>query len=138
MEDNSEDIVMKNLKEINKKIERLNNLLNSHKNTIDNLYIDKTKGLIDEEMYKRIYDKTKVEIDKLNLEIEELDKKKQINEKQTTNDTKFNRCKKSVIDYMSLKNPTKDQVKRLIDRIEIDKDKKVYVHLKFPELVNQI
>ena len=89
-------------------------------------------------MYKGIYNKTKIEIDKLSLEIEELDKKKQINEKQTTNDSKFNRCKKSVLDYMSLKDPTKEQVKRLVDRIEIDKDKKVYVHLKFPELINQI
>ena len=35
---------------------------------------------------------------------------------------------------MSLKNPTKNMVERLVDRIEIDKDKKVYVHLKFPEL----
>lgn len=89
-------------------------------------------------MYKGIYNKTKIEIDKLSLEIEELDKKKQINEKQTTNDSKFNRCKKSVLDDMSLKDPTKEQVKRLVDRIEIDKDKKVYVHLKFPELINQI
>ena len=39
---------------------------------------------------------------------------------------------------MSLGNQTKDQVKRLISRIEIDKDKKVYVHLRFPELIEQI
>ena len=43
-----------------------------------------------------------------------------------------------VLDYMSLKNPTKDQIKRLIDRIEIDKDKKIYVHLKIPELLEQV
>ena len=97
--------------------------------------MDKVKGLVDEEMYKRIYDKTKIEIDKLNLEIEELEKKKQVNEKQTTNNSKFNRCKNSVLDYMSLKNPSKDQIKRLVDKIEIDKDKKVYVHLRFPELI---
>ena len=66
---------------------------------------------------------------------EELEKKKQINEKQTTNNSKFSRCKNSVLDYMSLKNPTKDQIKRLVDKIEIDKDKKVYVHLRFPELI---
>ena len=97
--------------------------------------MDKVKGLVDEEMYKRIYDKTKIEIDKLNLEIEELEKKKQVNEKQTTNNSKFSRCKNSVLDYMSLKNPSKDQIKRLVDKIEIDKDKKVYVHLRFPELI---
>ena len=138
LENNSEDIIRKNIKELNKKIERLNNVLNSHKKTIDNLYIDKLNGLVDEEMYKRIYEKTKTEISKLNLEVEELKKKKQINEKQVSNDPSFNKCKKSIIDYMSLKNPTKDQVKRLIDRIEIDKDKKIYVHLRFPELNEQL
>ena len=59
-------------------------------------------------------------------------------EKQTSENTGFSRCKHSVLDYMSLKNPTKDQIKRLIDRIEIDKDKKIYVHLKFPELLEQV
>lgn len=28
-----------------------------------------------------------------------------------------------------------EEIMRLIDRIEIDKDKKIYVHLKFPELI---
>ena len=88
--------------------------------------------------FKRIYEKTKIEIDKLNLELEELNRKKQINEKQTSYYTSFNKCKRSVLDYMSLKNPTKDQVKRLISRIEIDKDKKVYVHLRFPKLIEEI
>lgn len=44
-----------------------NNLLNSHKSTIDNLYMDKIKGLVDEEMYKRIYDKTNKEITRINM-----------------------------------------------------------------------
>ena len=137
LEDNSQDIIMKNIKDINKKNERLNNALNSHKTTIDNLYMDKVKGLVDEEMYKRIYEKTKSEISKINLELEELEQKRQVNEKQTSNNISFSKCKRSVINYMSLKNPTKDQVKRLIDRIEIDKDKKVYIHLRFPELKEQ-
>lgn len=126
------------IKEINKKIERLNNLLNSHKSTIDNLYMDKIKGLVDEEMYKRIYDKTNKEITRINMELEELNKKKEVNENQTLNSTNFKKCKNSVLDYMSLKTPTKDQIKRLVDRIEIDKDKKVYVYLKFPELLEEL
>jgi DNA invertase Pin-like site-specific DNA recombinase len=135
LNDNSEIIVMKNLQDINQKIERLNNMLNSYKSTIDNLYIDKIKGLVDEEMYKRIYNKTKIEIEKINLELEDLNRKKQINEKQTSDSTSFNKCKRSVLNYMSLNNPTKEQITRLIDRIEIDKEKKVYVHLRFPELI---
>ena len=135
LEGSSENIVTKNLKEINQKIEKLNNLLNSQKSAIDNLYMDKVKGLVDEEMYKRIYDKTKQEINRLNMELEELNNKKQINEKQPSDNTSFNKCRRSVLDYMSLKNPRKDQIKRLVDKIEIDKDKKVYVHLRFPELI---
>ena len=101
---------------------------------IDSLYMDKVSGLVDEDMYKRIYDKTKTEIKKLEIELEELMRKKD-NNKSVQNTSSFNRCKKSVLDYMSLKNPTKNQIMRLIDRIEIDKDKKIYVHLKFPELI---
>ena len=134
IEDNSEDIVMKNIKEINIKIDRIKTLLNSHKNTIDNLYLDKVKGLVDDDMYKRIYDKTQGEISKLNVELEDLEKKKVANENQNNTNSSFHKCKKSILDYMSLKNPTKNMIERLVDRIEIDKDKKVYVHLKFPEL----
>ena len=134
--DNSEDIVIKNLIELNTKIERLNKLLNSHKSTIDSLYIDKIKGFVDEEMYKRIYDKTRREMDRINSELEGLNKKKETYEKQTPDNTEFSRCKNSVLNYMSLTNPTRDQIKRLIDKIEIDKNRKVYVHLRFPELIN--
>ena len=98
------------------------------------MYIDKVKGLVDEEMYKRIYEKIKSEITKINHELEILNKRLLANQ-NTKSSTGFNRCKSAVIDYMSLKNPTKDQIQRLVKKIEIDKDKKVYVYLKFPELV---
>ena len=36
---------------------------------------------------------------------------------------------------MSLRVPTKDQITRLVEKVEIDKYKKIYVYLKFPELL---
>ena len=36
---------------------------------------------------------------------------------------------------MTLRVPTREQITRLVDKIEIDKDKKIYVYLKFPELL---
>ena len=42
------------INEIKNKITRLEQLLKSHQATLDNLYMDKLKGLVDEEMYKRI------------------------------------------------------------------------------------
>ena len=93
-------------------------------------------GLVDEDIYKRIYEKTKVEIKKLEEELTSLEKQKEINEKQQQNlNSTFSKCKKSALDYMSLRTPTKDQITRLIEKVEIDKDKKIYVYLKFPELL---
>ncbi len=56
----------------------MTNLLESNKATIDNLHMDKLKGIIDEDMYKKIYDKTKLEIDKLNIEKVEIDKNEKV------------------------------------------------------------
>lgn len=81
-------------------------------------------------MYKRIYEKTMKEIRKL-----ELERQKGINESKQDNNSSFSKCKKSALDYMSFKNPTKEQLMRLVDKIEIDKDKKIYAHLKLPELL---
>ena len=42
---------------------------------------------------------------------------------------------KVLLKTISFKKTTKDQIQRLVKRIEIDKDKKIYVYLKFSELV---
>lgn len=128
VEDNSESIVIINIKEINKKTCKVQNTLNTHKTTIDSLYMDKVHGLVDEDMYKRIYEKTKIEIKKLEEELTNLKKQKDSN-------STFSKCKKSVLDYMSLKTLTKDQITRLVEKVEIEKDKKIYVYLKFPDLL---
>lgn len=137
LEEIKDGMVFKNVKEINFKIEKLNNLLNSNYNTIDNLYMDKIKGLVDENMYKRIYKRTNEEIKKLNIELEELNKKKQINTQQTSKNTKFIKRGKSMSDYILFKNPTKEQIKLLVNKIEIDKNKKIYVYLNFKELIKE-
>ena len=36
---------------------------------------------------------------------------------------------------MTLRVPTREQILRLVEKVEIDKDKKIYVYLKFPELL---
>lgn len=135
LEDKRESIVIKNLKEISNKIEKLENEINKHKSTIDSLYLDKVKNLVDEDMYKRIYNKTMIEIKKLEAELDNLSQQRKVNESQKDDNSNFSKCKKSVLDYMSFRNPTRDQLLRLIDKVEIDKDKKIYVYLKFSELL---
>lgn len=136
IEDNTEKIVIEKLNDINKKIDKLERELESTKTMIDSLYMDKVNGLVDEDMYKRIYEKTKITKLKIEEEIKSLLLEKSKFEDQTIDQTKYNKRKKAILDYMSLKNPTRDQIVRLVNKIEIDKDKKVYVHLKFPELMN--
>lgn len=135
VDDNSEEIVMKNILEINYKLEKATNLLNKYNDTIDNLYMDKVKGIVDENTFKRIYEKTNKEIKRLEDDIKSLEEQKRINERQTEQNSPFSKLKKSVLDYMTLRIPTKEQIMRLVERIEIDKDKKIYVHLKFPDLL---
>ena len=134
--DNSKNVINKNLEKLDKKIIKCKDILQIHQNTLDELYIDKTKGIVDIDMYKRIYDKTYSEQEKIKKELIELEKMKKENEKVLDgNNSNFKRCQHFAIDYMSLKKPTKEMIKRLVDRIEIDKDKKVYVYLRFPYLV---
>ena len=135
VEDNSDLVIKQNLDKLNLLIDKKEKQLDKYKSLIDDLYIDKTQGLVDESMYKRIYEKTKKEIDKIEFDLNELLSKRKINENQQKDTSLFNRCKKSVLDYMSLRVPTREQINRLVDKIEIDKDKKVYVYLKFPELL---
>jgi hypothetical protein len=135
VDDNSEEIIMRNILEINYKLEKSTNLLNKYNNTIDNLYIDKVKGIVDENTFTRIYQKTNLEIKKLEEDIAKLEEQKRINEQHRDQTSPFARLKKSVLDYMSLRIPTKEQIMRLVERIEIDKDKKIYVYLKFPDLL---
>lgn len=62
--------------------------------TIDSLYLDKVHGLVDEDMYKKNYEKTMKEIKKLELEISELKRQKGINESKQNHNSKFFKCKK--------------------------------------------
>ena len=53
LEDNSEEIMIKNLREINKKIEKVDNEINFHKNMLGSLHMNKVSGLVDRiEIYK--------------------------------------------------------------------------------------
>lgn len=134
IEDNSDSIILLKLDEINTKIKKIDKLISTTRTTIDNLYIDKTKGFVDEDMYKRIYEKTKIELLKYETELKSLTESKKTLEEQSKSQSSFSRCKSAVLKYMSLKEPTKEQIERLVKKIEIDENKKIYVYLNFKEL----
>ena len=101
---------------------------------LDMLYEDKFKGMVSDEMYKRIANETEVLLSKLRSEINKLkDDSKVI--KNKTNDLKQYEDKiKSLID---IDNPTRELIQTIIDKIVIDKDKNIEIIYKF-SILNSI
>ena len=110
-------------------------LKEKHENKIANLdkmYIDKIENKISEEMYNRISTKLCKEIDDIKLEISE--KEKYIEE---------NNCSEQEIDYKKLlnefigmKEPSREIILRLVDRIDVHADKQLDIYFNFKELNN--
>ncbi len=93
---------------------------------IDKMYEDKLNGLIDNEDFKRIYDK----------KVEERDlKQKQL---QELNNVKFDKVivdyEKIMSDFLKKENITNYMLTALIDKIEIDNNKQVTINYKFSPL----
>lgn len=109
------------LKECNKKLERVSL-------EIDSIYMDKLNGILSEDDFKRIYERKKEEKSKIQEKINELEKNRKKKMSKVEEDILANKLieefyKDLVIDREILIN--------LVDRIEIDKDKKVYIFFKF-------
>ena len=135
LEDGSFKVIRNKLKKLDESINDLSNELTIHQETIDALYLDKVKGVVSEDMFKRISDKTNLEIKKIEVKLDTLIKEKsKIDPQNKKASNSFYQCKKKVLEYLSLRKPTRDLIVRLIERIEIDKDKNIYVHLKYKEM----
>lgn len=112
----------------------LHKLQTKYENTLQNLdkiYIDKIEEKITEEMYNRVYQKMKIEIDNMKIEIDDLQNK--LNNNEETNIEKFN-CKKYLEEFISMKNITRDMMLKLIDKIYLHADKQIDIHFNFNEL----
>ncbi len=106
---NDTDILNNKLAELNKSIEK-------EKNIISNLYSDKVDGVISIETYKDLskehedaligYKKSKSEIEKKINAIENQSEGKE-----------FYSCRKSVEEFLSLEQPTKENINKLIKKI---------------------
>lgn len=127
----SNKIIGDNLSKINKKINILFRNLESNTTLMDTLYNDKVKGIIDEEMFKRNYARAYEEKIKIRDKLDELRIKKSNYENDKGLGDVFKRCKKNIENYLSFRNISKELIVKLIDHIEIDKDKNVYVYYRF-------
>ena len=120
-----------------KKIEQTDkNILNIN-NNLDKMYIDKLRGILQEEDYIRVSQKFNFEKAKLNEQRKELEQKLIGTEDKITRKNYVKEEKELdelIEDFLKFEKPDKIYLYRLINKIEIDKDKNVYIYFNFSKL----
>ena len=96
---------------------------------IDKMYLDKLNGKVSEEMYERVFKRLIDE--KKQKEIEYI-KLKEMSEYNKENNSQ--EIEKVVKEFLSLKKPTSEIMKVIINRIEIHQDKQVDILFNFKKL----
>ena len=103
-------------------------------NKLDMLYEDKFRGLISDEMYKRITNETEALLTKSRTEIKKLKTDEKAMQNKPDDLKEYEDKIKALID---LENPTRELMQAIIDKIVIDKDKNIEIIYKF-SILNSI
>lgn len=119
---------------IQEKIKELEAKEKEYLRKLDMLYEDKFKGLVSDEMYKRIANETEILLSKLRSEINKLKDDTKVIKNNTDDLKKYEDKIKSLID---IENPTRELIQTIIEKIVIDKDKNIEIIYKF-SILNSI
>lgn len=127
--------------EINKKISKLEEELKKYENEFENInnilkeiYKDKVQRIITEEDFKVIYKEETEEKEKINENIKSIELKiKKLKEKIEKVD--IEEIIKSVEEILNFSNPTSEMYNKLIERIEFDSQKNIYIKFKFSKYI---
>ena len=120
-----------------KKIEQIDKAILDINNNLDKMYMDKLRGVLQEEDYIRVSGKLSIERTKLNEQRQELEQKLIVTEDkiETKNHTKEGKELDELIEkFLKFEKPDKMFLYRLINKIEIDKDKNIYIYFTFSKL----
>lgn len=110
-----------------KEIKRLENVNKGLNKKLDDCYIDKLDGVIDNDMYMRIYNRFIQEIMDNSNKINEYENELYNIDNNLYDDSMFSKIR----DFLEFKNPSRNFIVSLIDRIEITEDYQVDVYYKF-------
>ncbi len=99
------------------------------KSNMDTMYIDKLNGKISEEMYERVYNDLNTKIKQQQDKYEAIQR-----EKENAQEDNTEQIKKIINQTLSLKKPTKELLRVLINRIEIHQDKQIDIVFNFRKL----
>ena len=125
------------IKDIKRKIEHLDKAIYEINNNLDKMYIDKLKGILLEEDYIRYSQKFIFERTNLIKQKEELEQKLAQSEENNYKKDKIQEEKKLdelIENFLKLNQIDKMYLYRLINKIDIDKDKNVYIYFNFSKL----
>ena len=119
------------------KIEQINKAILDINNNLDKMYMDKLRGILQEEDYIRVSQKFDFERTKLNEQKKELEQK--ISQEELKLETKKATKEEKELDnlieeFLKLEKIDKIYLYRLINKIEIDKDKNIYIYFNFSKL----
>ena len=109
-----------------KMLQRKENEIKLINNNIDQMYVDKLNNKINEEMYERLFKKLINEIKQKENEYIEIKRQK---EESKQDDTE--KIKSVVQEFLSLKEPTPEIMKVIINKIEIHQNKQVDLYFNF-------
>ena len=129
-------IYNKDLLELKNNVDAIQIKIDKEMNTISSLYNDKLEGHISLEIFKKLSQDHENNLQLLNKEKEKLESKYN-NLSNERAEMDFTRCRDLVEKYVSMKEPSRTLIKRLIDSIVVydygDK-KEVKINLKFKVL----
>lgn len=120
-----------------KKIEQIDKSIFDINNNLDKMYMDKLRGILQEEDYIRVSQKLSLERTKLNEQKQELEQKLIVTEDKI--ESKIHTKEEKELDelienFLKFEKTDKMFLYRLINKIEIDKDKNIYIYFNFSKL----
>lgn len=113
--------------EIQSKISNLRKEQNMLEQKQDTLYDDRFNGVISIETYQRLYSATENKIGNVKLKIRELEE--QLSNLSSDNNVLLEN-KQIIEDFLNIKEPTREMLHKIVDKVYITKDKNIEIHYK--------
>ena len=119
--------------EYRKKIENLDREISNTTIYIKNLYIDKIKGIINEENFKELSEQFEVE---RKNNIEEREKYVKLISNNVVEKDNSKELTEIINKFLNFEEPSKELLQQLIDKITISEDSEITIFFKFEALNN--
>ncbi len=128
----------RDIDEMQKELNKIDNNIQKKINIISNLYNDKLEGVISVDVYKNLSDNLEKELEQLKIKKQKIDNKLKIFSDKSK-EKEFTKCRETVENFIKLKTPSRSTIKNLISSIIVcdnGNEKEVKVFFKFKELTN--